>query len=223
MTNKSRYIAFFDLDRTVLGMNSGYALGKAAYKAGLMKRTDLINAIFMALLYGLKLRSAEKMITGMGSWLKGLTIETVLNLSEKAVDDYLIKSVFQGFRDELLLHNSQKAQTAFLTSAISEICIPLSLRLGVGTIICTEMESKNGIYTGLPAGNYCYGSEKAKRMEEFCMNNGIDLHSSYYYADSVSDLPALEIAGNPVCVNPERGLKKIALKRGWRILYWKRK
>ena len=77
MTNEKRYIAFFDLDRTVLGMNSGYALGRSAYKAGLINRSDLINALFLALLYKLKLRSAEKMITGMGSWLRGLTIETV--------------------------------------------------------------------------------------------------------------------------------------------------
>jgi len=222
MTNEKRYIAFFDLDRTVLGMNSGYALGRSAYKAGLINRSDLINALFLALLYKLKLRSAEKMITRMGSWLRGLTIETVSDLAERSVDEYLIKSVFQGFRDELLLHNSQNAHTAFLTSAISEICNPLSLKLGVRNIICTEMECINGIYTGLPAGNYCYGPEKARRMKEFCMKNGIDLLSSYYYADSISDLQALEAAGNPVCVNPESTLEKIALKRGWRITYWKR-
>lgn len=221
MKNEIPYIAFFDLDRTVLGINSGYALGRAAYNAGLVKRSDLIKALFMALLYKLKLRSAEKMITGMGSWLRGLTIATVSDLAEKAVDEYLIKSVFQGFRDELLLHNSHNALQVFLTSAISEICNPLALKLGVRNIICTEMECIDGIYTGLPAGNYCYGKEKAKRMKEFCLKNGIDLLCSYYYADSISDLPALESAGNPVCVNPERRLKKIALKRGWKIIYWR--
>jgi len=215
-------MVFFDLDRTVLGMNSGYALGKAANKARILKRADLIIALFMTVLYKLKLRSAEKMIIGMGSWLRGLTVETVSILAEKSVSEYLIKSVYQGFRDELLLHNSQNAHTAFLTSAISEICIPLSLKLGIRSIICTEMECKDGIYTGLPAGNYCYGIEKAKRMEEFCIKNGIDLISSYYYADSISDLPALEITGNPVCINPDSKLKRIALKRGWRIICWKR-
>ncbi len=223
MKNDNSYTVFFDLDRTVLDMNSGYALGITAYKDGIMRKTDMIYALLMTLLYKLNLRSAEKMITGMGIWLRGLTVETVSALAKKAVDKYLIKSVYQEFRDELLFHGSHNARTAFLTSVISEICQPLSSELGIGSIICTEMECNEGIYSGFPAGNYCYGGEKAIRMEEFCRKNGIDLLTSYYYADSISDLPALELSGNPVCINPDSKLKRIALKRGWKIMYWKRK
>jgi len=222
MKNDGQYFVFFDIDRTIVDMNSGFALGKAAYKQGMLRFPDIVNALFYAALYKLKLRSAEKMITGMGAWLKGLSAETVSMLANKAVNEYLIYSVYKNFRNELMFHNSHTAHTVFLTSAIRELCIPLSAHLGIRSIICTEMECDEGIYTGRPAGNYCYGIEKARRLEEFCRKHGVDLHTSFFYADSISDLPALELTGNPVCVNPDNELKKTATERGWRIEYWER-
>jgi phosphoserine phosphatase len=54
----------------------------------------------------------------------------------------------------------------------------------------------------------------------YCKKNNCSPLNSWYYCDSISDLPALEIVGNPVCVNPDRKLKKTAIKRGWKILSW---
>jgi HAD superfamily hydrolase (TIGR01490 family) len=221
MKKEESYIAFFDLDRTVLGVNTGLALGKAAYRMGLMKKRDVIRAFYMLALYKTGLLTAEKMIEGMGSWLAGLSAKTVSAMAEAAVTDYLERSVYREFRDELQMHNLNDARISFLTSAISEICIVLASRLGIGNIICTEMECPGGIYTGYPAKGYCYGAEKAKRMEEFCAKNGIPPRLTYYYADSISDLPALELAGTAICVNPDKKLRRIAVKRGWKIVRWK--
>lgn len=221
MKSEESHIAFFDLDRTALGMNTGLAMGKAAYSMGLLKKRDVVRAFFILMLFKLRILQAERMIKGMGSWLAGLSEEKVAVIAEKAVDDYLVRSVYQEFRDELKIHTLKKARTSLLTSAISELCIPLASKLAIENIICTRMECPDGIYTGNPETCYCYGAEKAKRMEEFCKNNGIRLESSYYYADSISDLPALELVGNPVCVNPDRKLRRIAEKRGWKIVTWK--
>jgi phosphoserine phosphatase len=43
----------------------------------------------------------------------------------------------------------------------------------------------------------------------------------YFYSDSYTDLPLLEFSGHPVAVNPDRFLRREALKRGWRILRWR--
>jgi fatty acyl-CoA reductase len=48
----------------------------------------------------------------------------------------------------------------------------------------------------------------------------VDLHRSYAYADSISDLPMLEAVGNPVAVNPDRRLAAAARSRGWQIRRW---
>ncbi len=47
------------------------------------------------------------------------------------------------------------------------------------------------------------------------VKEGIDLANSYAYSDSITDLPMLELVGNPVAVNPDRELTRIAREREW--------
>ena len=51
---------------------------------------------------------------------------------------------------------------------------------------------------------------------------GLDLASSYAYSDSITDLPMLELVGNPVAVNPDRELARIAREREWEVRYFQR-
>ena len=54
----------------------------------------------------------------------------------------------------------------------------------------------------------------------YCDKNIYSASDAWYYGDSISDLTALKAVGNPVCVNPDKKLKKEALKRVWKILTW---
>jgi phosphoserine phosphatase len=75
--------------------------------------------------------------------------------------------------------------------------------------------------TGLPVGHLCFGEEKAVRLQEYCARKNSLQSDAWYYGDSISDLAALNIVGNPVCVNPDKKLKKTAIERNWKILNWK--
>jgi HAD superfamily hydrolase (TIGR01490 family) len=221
MISGKEYTVFFDLDRTIIGMNSGYAMGIAAYRKGLVGKYALVRALLRIILYRLKMISAEDIINDMGKWLAGTDKDTVEQLAIEAVDKYLVNSVFSDFRQTLAGHKSKSAKTAILSSAISEICNPIAKRIGIDFVICTAMESRDGILTGLPSGSYCYGEEKGKRLLDYCLKTGIDPLKTWYYADSVSDLPALSLTGNPVCVNPDNKLRKIAIEKKWPIENWK--
>jgi phosphoserine phosphatase len=80
------------------------------------------------------------------------------------------------------------------------------------------MEVIDGVFTGLPEGEFCFDDEKRVRLIEYCKTRQYDLNESFYYGDSIADFPALQAVGNPVCVNPDRKLARIAHKRGWRII-----
>jgi putative phosphoserine phosphatase/1-acylglycerol-3-phosphate O-acyltransferase len=80
------------------------------------------------------------------------------------------------------------------------------------------METVDGVLTGAPEGKYCFGDEKRVRLLSFCDMNLSTPADSWYYADSIADLPVLEIVGHPVCVSPDRKLASIARKRNWRIM-----
>jgi phosphoserine phosphatase len=49
----------------------------------------------------------------------------------------------------------------------------------------------------------------------------IDLASSYTYGNHQSDLPLLELIGNPHVVEPTEPLRKVALANKWPILTYR--
>jgi phosphoserine phosphatase len=87
-------------------------------------------------------------------------------------------------------------------------------------VICTELEFIDGRFTGNLKGSYCHGREKLSRARRYCLDQDVSMKDSYYYADSINDLPVLEEVGIPVCVTPDKKLELIAMKRGWRISRW---
>lgn len=62
------------------------------------------------------------------------------------------------------------------------------------------------------------GKRKTEMIMKALQGKQIDWEHSFAYGDSYSDLPVLELVGNPVAVKPEERLKRIALERNWTIL-----
>lgn len=220
MDSQKSYIAFFDLDRTIISLNSGSLLVRQAYKNGAMSTGNLINAILQSYLYKFNLRDTNLIISKMGMWLKGLHREIINELSKEVVSKYLIGSIRQEIIKEIDFHKQNNARLVILSSAISPICDPIGRHLGVEDIICTVMETSEGILTGAPVGNFCFGDEKRTRLLSYCENNHYDPAEAWYYADSVSDLPVFEVVGHPVCVTPDKKLSRIAREKGWNIKHY---
>jgi hypothetical protein len=98
-----------------------------------------------------------------------------------------------------------------------EVVAPIGVLLGVSSVIATRMEVTDGHYTGL-VEFYAYGEAKAEQVRMLAAERGYSLPHCYAYSDSVTDLPMLEIVGNPRAVNPDRALRRIAQRRGWPVL-----
>jgi HAD superfamily hydrolase (TIGR01490 family) len=212
------YAAFFDLDRTIISLNSGSLLVRQAYRNGVMNAGNLINAIFQSYLYKFNLRDTNLIISKMGTWLKGLRQESIDELSKEVVDKYLKDSIRSGIVKEIGFHKEKNGATVILSSAISSICEPLGRYIAVDDIICTTMETSKGILTGAPVGSFCFGNEKRIRLFSYCKTNHFNPSEAWYYSDSISDLPVFEVVGNPVCVTPDKKLARIAFERGWKVL-----
>ena len=221
MANKPKsYIVFLDVDKTILSINSGAVLVKLAFKDKLLTKHELIKAYYYSVLYKLNIRKPEVIIASLGSWLKGISTSDIKLLCKRIVDEYLIDSIRPNIRKELETHRQNGAELVILSSAINEMCQPLGQYLGIDHQICTNMEIKDDILTGSPIGKYCFDEEKKVRLLHYCTENNYKLNQAYYYGDSISDLPALEAVGNPVCICPDKRLRKIAIRKGWQIYYW---
>ncbi|MGB8357639.1 MAG: haloacid dehalogenase-like hydrolase, partial [Bacteroidales bacterium] len=85
-------------------------------------------------------------------------------------------------------------------------------------ILCTVMEVTDGVFKGSAENKFCLEDEKRIRLLQYCELRNYSLDEAFYYGDSISDLSALEVVGNPVCVEPDRKLFRIANEKGWRII-----
>jgi putative phosphoserine phosphatase / 1-acylglycerol-3-phosphate O-acyltransferase len=214
------YIAFFDVDGTLININSGKSLVKSGYKNGLISTKNFIQAFCLSLMFKFKLRDTGRIINGMAGWLKGLSEDTVKKLSDEVFFASLSHAIRPEIFSEIRYHKELNAKVVILSSAIQFVCLPLAKLLGIDDVICSELEVREGVFTGRFVGDLCYGDEKVNRLKVYCKEMNCSLEKVYYYADSISDFQALDAVGYPVCVNPDKKLAKVAGAKHWTIYEW---
>jgi putative phosphoserine phosphatase/1-acylglycerol-3-phosphate O-acyltransferase len=213
-----RYIAFFDLDHTIISSNSGRIITKTAHEKGLMSNSDLIRGIWLSFLYRYELRDTVKIIDSMVAWLKGVKVTDFNDLALEVFNTNILNSIRPEIKEEIIYHKNEEANVVILSSALHSICKPVADYLGMDDILCSNLEINNNVFTGFPSGSFCFGKEKVNRLLEYCKYMNINPLDSWYYGDSIADLPVLETVGNPVCVYPDRKLLKVSRERGWKVL-----
>ena len=100
---------------------------------------------------------------------------------------------------------------------MQEVVDALAEELGFDGAIGSTCEIVDGVYTGKSL-RAAHGEGKAAATRELAASEGIDLASSTAYSDSHTDIPFLEVVGNPVAVNPDKELRRVAVERGWPVL-----
>ena len=91
-----------------------------------------------------------------------------------------------------------------MSATLQEIVDELARELGFDGAIGSTCEIVDGAYTGRVL-RPCHGAGKAAAVRELAEREGIDLAASTAYSDSHTDLPFLEVVGDPVAVNPGQG------------------
>tara|TARA_B100001287_G_C22648612_1_gene514014 strand:- start:47 stop:703 length:657 start_codon:yes stop_codon:yes gene_type:complete len=108
-----------------------------------------------------------------------------------------------------------------ITATNSFITKPICNFFQVEELIATIPEIKKNGFTGRVIGTPCFGKGKVDRLNEWMKNKNLEWKSfkkSYFYSDSINDLPLLELVNKPIAVNPDLKLKSIAKKRNWYII-----
>jgi HAD superfamily hydrolase (TIGR01490 family) len=118
-------------------------------------------------------------------------------------------------------HREEGQLCAIVTSTNAFIAAPIAREFGVEHLIATELEVRDGRFTGRPAGTPSFRQGKVARLAEWLGGRGRTLASfsaSWFYSDSLNDLPLLERVTHPVAVDPDETLRGEAQARGWQII-----
>jgi HAD superfamily hydrolase (TIGR01490 family) len=110
---------------------------------------------------------------------------------------------------------------AIVTSTNQFITEPIARAYGIEHLIATVPEMRGGRYTGEVEGLPAFREGKIARLDAWLGQRGAsreDFDESWFYSDSINDLPLLENVSHPVAVDPDPDLKTLAQNRGWPIV-----
>jgi HAD superfamily hydrolase (TIGR01490 family) len=217
--------AFFDLDKTVIATSSVMALGGTFYRDGLISKRTIVRGLYAQVVYllvGADENKMDRMREAMLALTKGWDQAHVQELVRETLDDVLSPIIYAEALELIEEHRKAGRKTVIVSSSPIETVQPLGDYLGVDDVIATRARiDPDGRYSG-ELEFYAYAAHKAEAIREMAVDEGIDLAASYAYSDSITDLPMLELVGNPVAVNPDRELARVAREREWEVRYFQR-
>jgi HAD superfamily hydrolase (TIGR01490 family) len=216
-------LALFDLDHTLLPLDSDHAWGEYTMSIGwrdpveFKRANDQFYADYKAgtldpVAY---LRFATEAVREQGA------IKSVA-----AHADFMRAIIGKAIKKpalDLLEQHRTAGDTLLLVTATNEfVTRPIAQRLGIEHLIAVELETDaTGWYTGASKGVLSFREGKVTRVAQWLAARGKtwdDVAHSTFYSDSMNDLSLLEQVDTPVATNPDDTLRALAHTRGWRIL-----
>ena len=213
--------AFFDLDKTVIAKTSLIAYAPTLRKTGYLSIPMALRTAWGHLLFkffGADEESLEKARKTALRLATGLNQQAMRRLVRDNLTEVIEPIVYDDAIDLIEEHKQKGHLLVLISASPTEIVEPLAEHLNIDDFIATTpVVDSEGRYTG-EVEFYAAGSNKAEAIIDLAEEKDISLENSWAYSDSSTDIPMLELVGNPVAVNPDRELKKEAEERNWPIL-----
>lgn len=213
----SRVGAFFDFDRTLIAGFSAVAFLGGWLASGRMgplgfARTLAATARFRAGNLGFSAFVAET-----ASFLAGYSESHYRELAKRIFARWISGDVFPEARALVRAHQRRGHTVVVVSSATRYQIEPLAEDLGIEHVLCTELEVRDGAFTGRVVHPACFREGKLVAAQRLASERGVELKRSYFYTDSHDDLALMNAVGSPRPINPDRRLAAIAAKRGWPV------
>lgn len=217
-------LALFDLDHTLLPLDSDHAWGEFVVTLGWADaaRQRLANDAFYAAYQNGTLDIAAYIEFATRPWRERPPAEQAA-----AHARFMHEVIAPALRPEALsLVNEHRARgdvLAIVTATNEFVTRPIAAAFEIETLIAVELErDAGGAVTGRIRGVPSFREGKTARVEQWLAQTGRrvqDFERVSFYSDSTNDLPLLELATHPVATNPSPALEAIARERGWPLLH----
>lgn len=214
-------LAFFDLDRTLLAVNSGVLWVRREVALGVLRKRDALRAAVWLARYQLGFASGEQMVTEAVAQLTGSPAAPLRERTRRFFEAEVRPTYRPGGQQALATHRARGDRLVMLTSSTNYLAELVAAELGLDEILCNTLEvGADGLHTGRVVGKVCFGAGKLAYALDAAKRHGTTLEACTFYTDSYSDLPVLERVGRPVAVNPDPRLRRLAARRGWAVTDW---
>ena len=222
--------AFFGLDNTLLPGSSLFLLLRGLYERDLFRIGSILRLACLQTVLGGPPRPGRAMnrpatnaqvISSKKAaldFVEGLHRPEMEAVARDIVSKRMVPLVYPQMAAYVRHLQSQGFLTFVATAAPAEVAEIVAEGLAMTGSLGTRAEvDHDERYSGRLAGAVMHGPTKAAAIEALAGEHGIDLSRSIACSHSLNDLPMLELAGIAEVVHPDRGLRRLADERGWRI------
>jgi len=219
----TRKLCLFDLDDTLLPLDSDHAWGEFIVRLGWVDETEFRrrNDEFFALYQAGRL-DVHAYIDFATEPLRARSADEAAAAQARFMLDVITPALQPQARALVREHLDRGDMVALVTATNEFVTAPIAQAFGIEHLIAVRLErGAGGTITGRIAGTPSYREGKVTRVEQWLAEQGAewgDFERTTVYSDSLNDLPLLERATHPVATNPSPALEAIARERGWRIL-----
>jgi HAD superfamily hydrolase (TIGR01490 family) len=212
--------AFFDMDKTLIAENSGTLYVRYRYERGELSRWDLLMGLQAYLRYKVGLLDIQAWTKDQMIQFKGESERALTREANVWFRDVVAETVYPE-AEELVRHHKKEGHVVAIVSGATKFVVkPLAARLGIKHILYTRLEVEDGRFTGRVVEPICFEEGKIYWLQHLVEEQNIDLAKSWFYTDSITDLPLLELVGHPVVVNPDPRLYRTAARRCWPVRFF---
>lgn len=212
-------LAIFDLDNTLIAGDSDYAWGEFLVNKQLVdvveyrRQNDLFYQAYKD--STLDIHAYQRFVL---TPLARFSATELAELHREFMDTCIAPLMLVKAQTLLQQHRDNGDYLLIITATNSFITHPIAKLLGVDDILATDPEIIDGRFTGEITGTPCFQEGKVIRLRSWLTHHGKSLDGSYFYSDSINDLPLLEHVTHPVVVDPDERLRQTAQARHWPII-----
>lgn len=217
-------IAIFDLDHTLIPIDSDYEWGQFLTRIGAVDADEFSrrNTEFYAQYQIGTLDPVEYLEFALGTLAK-FNPEQLQNWHQQFMSEIIQPALLPAAFDLLKKHQDQQDEIIIITATNRFVTAPIAKALGVQNLIAAEPElDQQGKITGKLLGVPTSGAGKVVHLNEWLAKQGKSLNDfpeSYFYSDSQNDIPLMSLVTHPVATNPNQLLQNHALVCGWPTLH----
>jgi HAD superfamily hydrolase (TIGR01490 family) len=216
-------LTLFDLDHTLLPLDSDYEWGRFLMRIGAVESNAFArrNAEFYAQYQAGTLDPIEYLEFAFGT-LAQFPRKQLDAWHAQFMDEVIHPAILPAAHDLVTRHRDAGDLVAIITATNRFVTAPIAKAFGIENLIAADPEiSADGEITGRFSGVPPYGEGKIINTKEWLSSLGKSLHSferSTFYSDSQNDIPLMTLVTHPVATNPNAMLSAHAKAHGWPII-----